>query len=99
MASERIPPAVTYRAARLGARWIQEKYPDRWADLVEQAWAGYSAYAASRTNDCSHDKIHAIGIVRQCQYCGTILGTWSVENPDNKTFLQEILEAEGGTIA
>ena len=98
-------PARTFnRAQRLAAQWVRDEHPQKWAAVVRQAQAveeentteytPHSVKYAAET--CPHDKIRAVGIMRQCQNCGEFLGAWPVENPANKEFLQEILEAEDG---
>jgi len=99
-----VPARVHNRAARLAAQWVQEEHPQKWAALVRAAKDIESGNPTKYTphsvrfanNDCPHDKIKAIGIMRQCANCGEFLGAWGIENEDNKELLQEILEAEGG---
>lgn len=103
--SNNVPARVHNRAARLAAQWVQEMHPVKWRALVSEARrieAGNDAayvphsvrYADAKA--CPHDKVTAIGIMRQCQQCGEFLGVYPVEEPLNKELLQEILEAEGG---
>lgn len=75
-----------------------------WKRLVREAeqveaenTTEYTPHSMRYASDfCPHDKVKAVGIMRQCQNCGEFLGAYPVENPANQEFLQEILEAEGG---
>lgn len=99
-------PARTHnRAARLAAQWVQEEHPQKWAALVRKAQeietensTQYVPHAVRFTPEtCAHTgKIRAVGIMRQCEDCGLLLGAWPVETPQNQELLQEILEAEEG---
>jgi len=95
---------VANRAARLAAQWVQAEHPVHWKAFVNQAKAkeaaGTTRYTPHSvrfaTANCSHDKVKAVGIMRQCVQCGEFLGTWPVQDESNKELLQEILEAEDG---
>lgn len=102
--SNNMPARVHNRAARLAAQWVQDEHPQKWAALKRAAWdieegnkTVYTPHSVRfANNNCPHDKVVAIGIVRKCANCNEILGAWAVEEETNKEFLQEILEAEGG---
>jgi len=92
------------RAARLAAQWVQQEHPVQWRAFVNQAKAEEAGNASTYTPhsvrfanaNCPHDKVRAVGIMRQCVNCGELLGAWPVDVPVNQELLQEILEAEGG---
>jgi len=99
-----LPARIHNRAARIAAQWLQENNPAQWKKCVAQAqkveeenrteYTPHSIRYASET--CPHDKVKAVGIMRQCQNCGELLGAYPVELDENRELLQEILEAEGG---
>jgi hypothetical protein len=101
-----ITARVHNKAARLAAQWVQEEHPQKWAALVRKAkeieegnateYVPHSVKFGGNGSVCSHDKVVAVGIMRQCASCGEFLGAYPVDVPSNKQMLQEILEAEGG---
>ena len=105
--SNNLPARTANRAARLAAQWVQENYPQQWGAFIRQAkkeeqekidkGSTYTPHSVRYATDtCPHDKVKAVGIMRQCQNCGELLGAWPVENPSNREMLQDILEAEDG---
>lgn len=104
--SNNLPARTANRAARLAAQWVQEEHPQKWAALVRKAkqieeensteYTPHAVRYGSNVVECPHDKVKAVGIMRQCANCGLLLGAWPVENPSNQEMLQDILEAENG---
>ena len=105
--SNNVPARVHNRAARLAAQWVQEEHPQKWTALVRKAreieegntteYTPHTVkYGGNGKAVCPHNKVVAVGIMRQCADCGDLLGAYPVDVPSNKEMLQDILEAEGG---